>query len=205
MSMSEQEFGSRILLTRSEARSISSPRYFTGKPCSYDHVDERYTSSGMCVSCSTYRNALNHRSNYTKNGDKIRERSKRKRADNPEYRKEYYAKNAERFRQYSREKRTENPARTVAQTVARRARKLKATPSWANPNEIEKIYIECRRLTEITGIVHHVDHIYPLKSRWMCGLHVETNLQILTREENLAKGNWYWPGMEWSVGEGIPL
>lgn len=67
-------------------------------------------------------------------------------------------------------------------------------PPWADEKAIKSIYEKCDKLTRNTGIKHEVDHIYPLQSKYMCGLHVETNLQILTKEENRAKGNRTWPG-----------
>lgn len=47
------------------------------------------------------------------------------------------------------------------------------------------IYAERIRLTKETGVVHHVDHIIPLAAG---GLHEASNLQVLTAEENIAKG-----------------
>ena len=64
----------------------------------------------------------------------------------------------------------------------RRAYKLKAVPRWANIEKIKEIYKQC-------GKGYHVDHIIPLRSSNVCGLHVENNLQILKAEDNISKGN----------------
>jgi len=73
----------------------------------------------------------------------------------------------------------------------REAKKLQRTPSWANMEAIRAFYDEAARLTTETGIVHHVDHKYPLQGKLVSGLHVETNLQILTGSENSRKRNHF--------------
>lgn len=88
----------------------------------------------------------------------------------------------------------ENPEKANALTAKRRSRKKQAIAPWADLKAIEDIYTQAFELTNNTGVPHEVDHIYPLQSKYMCGLHVETNLQILTREQNRAKGNRTWPG-----------
>ena len=51
--------------------------------------------------------------------------------------------------------------------------------------EVARYYKRSNQLTASTGIKHHVDHIIPYdKGGW----HHESNLQILTEHENLAKG-----------------
>lgn len=62
-------------------------------------------------------------------------------------------------------------------------------PPWADQSEILKFYTEATRLTRETGIPHEVDHIYPVKSKTSCGLHLPWNLQVLTRAENRKKAN----------------
>jgi len=76
----------------------------------------------------------------------------------------------------------------AARTAKRKALKLQATPVWADMQKIEAIYEEARRLTNETGVLHEVDHIYPLQGKTSCGLHVHTNLRVLTRSANRAKG-----------------
>jgi hypothetical protein len=71
----------------------------------------------------------------------------------------------------------------------RRAQELKAMPAWANKEAILAIYKKAKYLTETTGILHHVDHYYPLQSPFICGLHVAENLRVITASENLKKGN----------------
>lgn len=48
---------------------------------------------------------------------------------------------------------------------------------------------EAERLTQETGIEYVVDHIIPLSSKIVCGLHWEGNLRVITDDENGHKGN----------------
>lgn len=82
-----------------------------------------------------------------------------------------------------------NPERIMEKDAARRARLLKAIPSWVDRKAIRAIYADARRHTKETGIQHHVDHRYPMKHHLLSGLHVPWNLQILTAQQNLSKGN----------------
>jgi len=77
----------------------------------------------------------------------------------------------------------------AAGVAKRRAAKLRRTPPWADHRAIRRVYEEARRLTNETGIPHHVDHVTPLCGRAVSGLHVETNLQIIPGSENCRKHN----------------
>ena len=110
--------------------------------------------------------------------EKAREGSRRRRREKPEV-----------VRAARRQHYRENKGRYVAQARAREALIKRATPPWADLKALEQFYIEAERLTRVTGIKHHVDHFYPLQGKTMCGLHVETNLQVLPAAINLRKSN----------------
>jgi hypothetical protein len=135
---------------------------------------------------------------YQANRERVCELNKKWRRANPELKlkadNRWRQANPERVRKKGREWWRANPDTVNAMKARRRAVKKKALASWAGIRAIKNFYTEARRLTKSTGVKHHVDHIYPLQSEYMCGLHVETNLQILTEKENILKGNRTWPG-----------
>lgn len=67
-------------------------------------------------------------------------------------------------------------------TNKRRSARLNANVAWTDHERIKEIYKNCPK-------GYHVDHIIPLQSKIVCGLHVENNLQYLTAKENISKGN----------------
>jgi hypothetical protein len=75
----------------------------------------------------------------------------------------------------------------------RRAKRKNATPLWSDADAIRSFYKSADALNMLTGEWHHVDHIVPLQSPTVCGLHNQFNLQILTARENILKSNRYWP------------
>jgi hypothetical protein len=78
-----------------------------------------------------------------------------------------------------------NPGKVLAYSALRRARKLQATPKWLTKEQIKEM--ELFYINRPEG--YHVDHVYPLRGEEGCGLHVPWNLQYLSANENLKKGN----------------
>jgi len=85
-----------------------------------------------------------------------------------------------------------NPNKMTAKAMKYYAEKLNRTPPWLTKEHFEQmqnIYSLAKIKEEFTGKKYHVDHIEPLRGKDRCGLHVPWNLQILTAEENMKKGN----------------
>ena len=123
----------------------------------------------------------------------IAERNKEWRDNNSEYlkrkNKEKYWADPEASKARRRADYRNNKPRYIANARARDKRVKLATPPWADLKAIEEFYVEAARLSRETGIKHHVDHIFPLISKVMCGLHVEANLCVVPWNVNLEKGN----------------
>ena len=183
--------------TREEAKKTGSKYYFTGKPCKYGHVALRKTK-GACVDCLKVEWAKGNetRSEYFKQYNQSEASQKAK--------KEYYERNKEQViaraaarpvdqRRLHREKyKSQNPELYKAFTSVRRRRHKNATPKWITADQkldMRMLYLKAQELTKMTGERYVVDHIIPLISPDVCGLHVPWNLRVITQEENLKKSN----------------
>lgn len=155
-------------------------RCFTGKPCIRGHVVERYVGNGDCVECSRER----QRRQYHLNPGKTLCKSSA-----------YQRANAEKISARKSAYYAANPEKMTAKVRKRDAAKIHRFPSWASSSDesaaIDKTYKQAKAMTLMTGIRHVVDHIYPLQGRTVSGLHVASNLRVITARENSIKGNKY--------------
>jgi hypothetical protein len=103
-------------------------------------------------------------------------RKERKNSINAKQRK-YYRKNKQYY---------------ITKAYLRNKQVARAKPAWLTEEHefmLEEIY-ELRDLrSKLTGVVHHVDHIVPLRGQNCCGLHVPWNLQVIPAVDNLSKSN----------------
>lgn len=111
------------------------------------------------------------------------------------YRAKWTAKNAAEMKAIRRAWVLANPDKVRAARRRREMAKNGAVPDWADRKEMRRFYLEAGRLTRETGIPHTVDHIVPIVSDLVCGLHCEANLQVMPHAANAAKGNRWWPDM----------
>lgn len=156
------------------------------KKCGADTA--RLKSDGKCKPCARVRQAAYYAAHPEKNRARVAA---------------YYAANAETLRAANLEKlrakdaayRVANRDKHAKNSARHRAYKLSATPAWANKSKIEEFYFTASMLGMHTGEWYHVDHIVPLNSKQVCGLHCEANLQVLPGADNMSKSNRHWPDM----------
>ncbi len=87
-----------------------------------------------------------------------------------------------------------NKDKMAAKLARRLASKDNRTPKWLKPLDFQHIrlfYKAAKDLTNELGIKFEVDHIIPLRGEFISGLHVPSNLQVITAVENRNKSNNY--------------
>ncbi|AUR99449.1 hypothetical protein NVP1265O_70, partial [Vibrio phage 1.265.O._10N.286.52.F6] len=180
------------IISRAQAKEFGLMRYFTGTPCKRGHIDDRLTSTGVCRECS-------------KVSGRVSDKKRRSNASRKDYMKEYlskytqpmknekgrdwYRRNAESERARSKVKRENNAGYYQMKCAERRVRIKQQTPVWLDKEKVAKIYEAANRMNL------EVDHVVPINSKLVCGLHTWDNLQLLNREENARKLNISWPDM----------
>ena len=178
---------------RAEAKATGAKFYFTGIACSRGHIALRKTK-GSCVECI--------KEDWVIDNEKRKDKPKSEAAKAAGRR--YYERNKETVKARSNarpieEKRTHrnkhkelNPELYKALTSVRKRRHRDATPKWITAEQklaMRELYLHAQKLTAMTGERYVVDHIIPLISPEVCGLHVPWNLRVITQEENLKKSN----------------
>ena len=179
--------------TRKEAVLVGAKFYFTGEPCVRGHVALRKVK-GSCLECVKEDWAV----------DNERRKGKPKTEAAIAAGRRYYEKNREaviarasaRPAEEKRRNRAEYKDRNVdvvrADTSVRKRRHREATPKWLTKQErlqMRDLYVQARKMTELTRERYVVDHIVPLRGEEVCGLHVPWNLRVITQDENLKKSN----------------
>jgi hypothetical protein len=187
----------KLPATRAEAKKIGSKYYFTGQPCKHGHVAARKTK-GACIECLRVEWV---EGNETR-ADYFREYNKRE--DVKDRKNEWYQENRETvinnaatrpahvLREYRNAWKANHKTQVLADNKVRRRKHREATPPWLTrkqKSEIRQLYQIAITMTQTTGEQYVVDHIVPLRSHEVCGLHVPWNLRVITQEENLKKSN----------------
>lgn len=178
------------IISRKEALNLGLKYYFTGKPCKHGHVSKR-DSRGSCYECKldhdrkSKRHLRPSRVAYQKSYFSTYEQKNKS-----ECQARYSENNKDKELARSKAKRASNKHYYAQKCAERRIKKVSATPSWFEKEKVSNIYKMAKALNL------EVDHVVPIKSDHVCGLHCWDNLQLLSRQENAKKGNYYWPHME---------
>ena len=140
-----------------------------------------------------------HREYRARNEGQVFQLQKRYRDNNAEKRKADNARWRESHADQHRAnaiKWSKNNRHMVSVTnTKRRGQSRLATPEWANKFFMAEAYDLARRRTRCTGFKWHVDHVVPLRSKLVCGLHCEQNMEVIPAVDNLKKRHFTWPDM----------
>lgn len=128
--------------------------------------------------------------------DELNKAQRAYRQSRPEQFREYevrsYAQHKDRLLHAQRLDRQTRPWLYCAYDAKKRAKRKKAYCAWADQSAIKAVYIVAKKLRN-AGVDCHVDHIVPLVSSVVQGLHVESNLRIVFAQDNLKKSNRFDP------------
>ena len=183
--------------TRKEAQQSGATHYFTGEPCKHGHIAPRKTK-GACVEClkiewikgNASRAEYFQRYNRSEAGRDAKQRYYE--ANKSDIIAKARATPNELKNAYRKKWKDGHPVQVLADNKVRRRKHRSATPPWITrqqKTEMRSIYQIAITMSQTTGERYVVDHIWPLRSDFVCGLHVPWNLRVITQADNLLKSN----------------
>ncbi len=137
----------------------------------------KHLRAGQVTSCGCMKGPKTQYADYS-------ERRKKLRQANPENVRKWLADYKDRNRDAYLAR---NRQQSSKQRIKRR--NLSSVPPWSQSDQINTLYQKAKEF----GM--EVDHVVPLVSNRVCGLHVWHNLQLLVLQENRRKSNQTWPDM----------
>ena len=181
------------IISKKEALLEGLKYYFTGKFCKRGHLEKRYIANGICLKCASiasYKSTKNRRKNdleFKNKDNEYRRQWAAKKMQNPEYKKIFNVR--------AEELRKKNPTKHREKVARHKLAKIQRVPAWLSKEDnksIKSIYA-MRDWLNLTmfGIKYEVDHIIPIRGKFVSGLHVPNNLQIIKSIDNAKKGNIY--------------
>jgi hypothetical protein len=203
------------IIDLSQAKTLGLTRYFTGKPCKFNHVDERMVSTRSCVSCKNNKEKFRASRVFSLEQKKFfAEKAKKNRA-----------KDVEKYRQISLKNYHNHKQKRNQQTAKYIALRRKNDALYGFKHRIKSLINQSFRIKNLTKksktmqiigctfddlIAHierqfsqgmnwenrdqwHVDHIVPLATakneQDVIALNHFSNLRPLWAKENLQKGS----------------
>jgi 5-methylcytosine-specific restriction endonuclease McrA len=191
------------VISRDSARAQGLPRFFTGKPCKYGHLAQRFVSGRVCCECQK----INSQKFAARHPDRIEANRAVQRAKSPDYFREYYQRNSSKRKSQARDwyganrgraqevnqawrERNPDKSRAIQQACSHRRRAREASaPGFHTAADLRRIYERqkgkcplCRNSFAKVG--SELDHIIPLARG---GSNDPSNLQYLCTPCNRAK------------------
>lgn len=141
-----------------------------------------------------------NKNNYQANKAKYTELNKLWIQANPnktaEYAKAFKLRHPERVTLERQTYKKNNKGVVNANTRKRQAAKLHRTPNWLTEDDLwlmQQAYDLAQLRSTLFGFPWHVDHVLPLQGKYVSGLHVPANVQVIPGVENSRKNNNWRP------------
>lgn len=164
-------------MKRKQAILFGLTHYNTGKPCKHGHNADRRVKDRVCMACDR-----DNKKTFAKNNKNVL----------VERKKQFYEKNRESILLQKQEYRKVNKGKINALVAKRKTHIKQRVAKWLSKDDnwiMKEIYDLAAKRTKMHGFKWHVDHIIPLQGKFVSGLHIPENLQVIPWIDNVRKKN----------------